>query len=210
MLRYHHAKTPEEIEMVRMLIARVYAEDGYTLDEDHQSGIGTYLSYPTTTVLYATHDDEILGTISVARGSDTTFPMDSIFKEEINQLPYTREHIAEVCQFAIDTRRLKEAEHHTVRPLELTVGLLGFVLAYAKAQGLKSYCFSVNPKHASFYESIGCESLGPTKPYPSVNNAPACGYHLDLHSLHHTEEAARSSILNAALAQKYDDIFNQK
>lgn len=165
----------------RSLVRSVYIREGYTQkDAPEHTGVHAYIGRDGVDTFCAFYSDTLLGTISLAR---EVIPMESMYADEINTLRKSDTRFAEVCQFAVDT----PAIHSSIQSgggafaeLDVMVHLLGHVLGHASSQGIKTLCFVVNPKHTSFYESLGCTPIGSEKSYAHVNGAPARAYILPL------------------------------
>ncbi len=183
---YRIIKTKEEINEITELITRVYTRQGY-LDpdniDDETPKISSYLSSPYATVFGAYVNDTAVGTITVIEDTNQGLPMDVVFKEELNEKRDVHTKIAEVCQFAIDKQLLKQANagiSPTITDVEVSTHLLRLVVHYGIHRQFDFFSLAINPKHKIFYKAIGCIQIGTEKQYPSVNNAPALGYILDI------------------------------
>lgn len=190
---FHMVRTDEERSTVLELIRDVYIQKGYIRSEDNSS-IGAYLSLDATRTFYACVEDTIVGTLSVVPDGPSGLPMDSIFKDELDRKRGEGLSMAEVCQFAID----KERVHDKIDPLQfstldvsISTGLIGVVLYYGLYKKFDRYVLAVNPKHSVFYKSIGCVQMGGERSYPSVNNAPAIAYTLNLSEIQHGENGTQ-------------------
>ncbi len=183
MITFCTARLPEEHKSATELITKVYADEGYVdRDRAQDLGITNYLGRKNTLTFLA-HRGSLIGTISVVTDSEEGLPMHIIYKTELDTLREAGKQLAEVCQFAIDKQALKEVcaqSDAKFSELDVSVGLLGLVVHYGIHAGFHYLCFAVNPKHAAFYESLGCVRIGEEKSYPSVKQAPALPYILDL------------------------------
>jgi acyl carrier protein len=177
------ASTEDEWNDARTLVHRIYVREGYIDPESSRALIGEYIGKNTTTTFLGYMGDALVGTISVAEDASGGLPMDQIFRDEVDTLREEGKVIGEVCQFAIDDALV--ALHTTTGSSrnDLSLKFFGCVLTHARERGITHYCFSVNPKHARFYELIGSERIGDEKQYPSVNMAPALAYVLDIEAL---------------------------
>ncbi|QQR64558.1 hypothetical protein IPH92_03265 [Candidatus Kaiserbacteria bacterium] len=189
MVTYHLAKSDFEIESAVALISRVYAREGYVKSEEGESGVSAYLRSSTSVTFLACVGETPVGTISLVGDSERYLPMDLIYREELTLLRNTKTRLAEVCQFAIDTELLKEEKMGT--QLDVSTSLLSLVVAHARSKDYTHLTFTVNPKHRKFYEMLGAVQIGGEKSYPSVENAPALGYVLDMTILNNAEEQSK-------------------
>ncbi|MEZ4195560.1 MAG: hypothetical protein R3B53_04205 [Candidatus Paceibacterota bacterium] len=194
---------PEELKIVSKLITQVYQGEGYiSSDSDSGSKITEFLGNPDTKTFVATLDDKIVGTVSLAVDSSDGLPMDVIFREELNPVRQAGKSIAEVCQFVVDKDFLKDnidKADLSVIESNITLGLLKHVIMYGLEVDLDLFVFTINPKHRIFYESLGALQVGEEKVYPSVNNAPALAYILDIKAL---QEQAKKGELTHMLLRK--------
>lgn len=181
MITYARVQTEVERDVARKLIARVYARQGYTDEGSEASGFDQHLEDAATCTIIARIHDEIVGTISVVPDGREGVPMDIIYSEELSRFRDAGARLAEVCQFAVDHDLLRSAiEGSAVSELDLSMGLFGHAVHYARFSALSHFVFAVNPKHRTLYESLGSELIGEEKEYPSVNRAPALGYALGI------------------------------
>lgn len=184
MIQFYEATRNDDIDAVIGLVTRVYAEQGYVGKlKGNTLEIAAFLRMESTCTFLAKVEDTLIGTISIVSDSPSGFPMDSIYKNEIALLDVERGKIAEVCQFAIDKKTLASLlKENTARYSELDVstGLLGRVVQYGLSQDFEFLCFTINPKHRVFYESLGAVQFGEERVYPSVNSAPALAYKLPI------------------------------
>lgn len=181
MITYARVQTETERDVGRKLIARVYARQGYVEAEGEGSSFDQHLADPDTCTIVARIQDIVVGTISVVPDGTLGVPMDIIYRDELKKFREADARLAEVCQFAVDHDLLRGAiEGSGVRELDLSMGLFGHAVNYARFSALSHLVFAVNPKHRQLYESLGSELIGEEKEYPSVNRAPALGYALGI------------------------------
>jgi hypothetical protein len=104
-------------------------------------------------------------------------PMEQIYSDEVQGLRQSGRRVAEATGLA--ARRLG-----TSRNVLVFLGLTRLVVHYAQLQNLDDLLVTVNPRQAAFYEkTLQFEPLGALKHYPSVQNAPALGFRLNLRDL---------------------------
>lgn len=184
---YRVAVHENEIDVLQKLIIRVYLEKEYLNETSFEefSKINSFLRSSFSVTFGAYIDTIAIGTITVVEDSSEGLPMDSIFKNELQFLRQKGFRLAEGCQFAIDKSLLKDHIPKLlsgVTEASMSAQLLSLTIHYAISRHIDYICLAVNPKHKIFYESIGCERVGSEKQYPSVNNAPALAYTLDIKS----------------------------
>lgn len=187
MIQFFIARSRDEFISAAKLVMYIYAGSGYVPDSsDVGEGISAYIGKKDTVTFLACAKEVLLGTISVASDSSDRLPMDAIYAPELDALRDQGKRIAEVCQFAVDAtvlKKLSTESEESFSELDVSIGLLGFVVHFGLYKKFDYLCFAVNPKHASFYESLGCTKIGEERTYPSVNQAPAIAYVLDMHAL---------------------------
>ncbi len=197
---YSVATQKEEIDAVAHVVTRVYRAAGY-LGLEEESTISSFLYDPEYALSIAARmDDEVVGTISVVKDGPAGLPMDSIFRVELTDWREKASSLVEVCQFAIDKTLFAKDTFilKNVSETELALELLGLTIEYCRRTHVSHVVFAVNPKHRLFYEALGATKIGVEKSYPSVNNAPAVAYVLDITDL---SSSIRGSILKRALQQ---------
>ena len=178
MITYTVLKSNEELDVVTALITRVYMREGYIRNIDAESGITKYLRNKSTKVFLAKKEGVIIGTISLVADGELGLPMDLIYQDELKPYRSPKHRLAEVCQFAIDTQLL--VGEGMGASLEVSRNLLALVVSEARKSECTCVSFTVNPKHKKFYELLGALQIGGEKMYPSVENAPALAYILDI------------------------------
>lgn len=182
MIEFRIVSQNDEYEQAQALVSRVYEREGYTGNvKIGDSGIGHFLRSGGSTTLFAQSGDQVLGTISLVSDAETGLPMDNIYREELDIFRREKKKILEVCQFAVDKIALKNMMSEEIEKTpehEISLSLLGYALQYGIHKGYDYLCFTINPKHVPFYESLGCIKIGDEKLYPFVNNAPAVAYAL--------------------------------
>jgi hypothetical protein len=180
MLQFYKSSDVRDQEEARRIVVATYQKSGYVVPSDEDPFSRFYLSGNMDTYIAQWHGASV-GTISLVRPTSENLPMDCIFKEELAQVR-VKNRIGEVCQFAIqiDTPETAHMSFTSLQELDVSMGLLGHIVNEGLQQEIDVLAFVVNPKHASFYTSLGGIQIGSVKPDPMVNNAPACAYILPL------------------------------
>jgi hypothetical protein len=179
-----HADAAEEVVS---LITRVYIDEGY-IDPQNTNGsaITAFLGQEYTTTFEARFGDLLVGTVSVARDGEAGLPMDCIYRDELASFRNRNAAIAEVCQFIVDknlVRELCKSYPSSISEMDVSLGLLRAAIQHGIETHIEYFVFTINPKHRLFYESMGCVLIGDERSYPSVNEAPALAYALDIQAL---------------------------
>lgn len=202
MVQFRIARSVDDKNGAIKLVNEMYSRYGYVdLESGQDSKISTFLAEEGTVTMLAEHDSEIAGTISVVPDSEHGLPMDIIYYDELAPYRIAHKKILEVCQFAVNKKVFEELEANKQGKnieREVSVGLIGLCIHYALQHSYDFVCFTINPKHRSFYESFGCARIGEEKEYPSVSNAPALAYALDIHEL---TNGARHHFLTTKILQ---------
>ncbi len=177
MVTCHVAQTKTDLLVCQDLVREMYAASGYVDEAAVENGIASF-NPGASTIIAATKEGQILGTITLVADSEVGLPMEGIYGAELRQLREKQSavHLAEVCQFAVKKVANGNSIQHN---LEVSVALLRYAADYARASQLLGLCFTINPKHQRFYESLGAVQIGEERKYPHVNNAPALAYYLD-------------------------------
>lgn len=186
MLEFSVARTENDFLASKRLVRAVYTEAGYVAEGEDKTAISAYLGKNGATTVLARTGDTLLGTISIVADVNGV-PMDSIYREELASYRGRGAQIAEVCQFAIDKDALRTIP--TLAELDVSVNLLGLAVQLGFEQLHDYLCFAINPKHRTFYESLGCTQIGNEKSYSSVSGAPALGYVLDMNAVRQAKES---------------------
>ncbi len=184
MLSFSLAKDQVSYKAVQQYVHAVYTGEGYvSQDERYDDGIRAVIGKKGTYTITAHAQENILGTISLIHADSRVLPMESLYAHEMHSLITQRSLCAEISQFAVkDMSQLKRDDAYS--KFDITVGLLAHVIAVAQKKGVHHCFFTINPKHRSFYESIGCIQIGGEKEYGLVGGAPALAYALDISRLH--------------------------
>lgn len=158
------------------LVDRVYRDCGYLADTGGGNAGKNGAAEPFT-LLIEDESGQTAATVSLVFDEDGALPCTEIFPEETGALRAVdgrRRHGAEV------TRLVIAPEHAHAR--QLLVALFNFAYLFARhARRCDDFLIEVNPRHVAFYErKLGFERLGPARPCPRVQGAPAELLRLDL------------------------------
>lgn len=72
----------------------------------------------------------------------------------------------------------KVTTRHPIENLNVTLGLFLHTICYCTHKNIETLCFVVNPKHKTFYTSLGANIMGEEKTYAATNNVPAVFMHI--------------------------------
>lgn len=189
MYTYGIVSSDDDRQKSAELVMKVYGDSGY-INSDHkikaESSIGKYLNGPSALTFVARDKIDIIGTISIVNDSKSGLPFDVLFKEELAMFRQMGAQISEVCQFAINkekTNTVAGIANITKGGIAVTAELISFAFHYALHKKTDYLCFTINPKHRLFYESIGCIQIGGEKKYSAVNNNPAIAFVFNMRNL---------------------------
>jgi hypothetical protein len=161
-------------ERAYRLAQRVYHSCGYVPD---QSGmcVSPFDGNPQTLTILAQDSKGCdAGTISLIFDSVNGLPCDEIYASELDPLRASGRWLVEVTRLAID----KDHAHSKT----LLVQLFEFISIYGRrVKRYTDFVIEVNPRHVNYYRRLlAFQTLGPERPCPRVNGAPAVLLRLDL------------------------------
>ena len=154
----------------RNLVQRDYARKGYTVSGNSEKSATTF---------YIGDDSQVAATISVIEDSSHGLPLDQIFGDYANSFRSSGKKLAEVGKFATDP------DSSRIGLRAATMQLLSKVLQFAVDTEVDVLCITVNPKHVSFYITLGFSCDDSERVHPTVN-APARFLYFEIDKwLHH-------------------------
>jgi len=168
---YSLAKSSGDKKRALVLVEKEYTKQGYIDAGKHLPEDDAY----SRTVFVAKAGDKVVGTVCIINDSKAGLPMDDMYKKELDKLRFEGKKIFEVGRLATDRDFLKETGG-----LAILFSLFRLVFHYAIYQKIDYMCITVNPKHDLFYRSLSFKNIGPERPCPAVNNAPALPRALDI------------------------------
>lgn len=171
-LHYYIARTEKEREAAQALVKKVYAGEAYATEES-TSRHTEYTTPHTATIFSAAIEGVTFGTISVFADGEKGLPLEEIYAPELAELRNRYACIVEVGQFAVDDEVLSQYGGGTLSKGMHTLPLFGAVFHHSIQTGVSAIVIAINPKHERFYDSLGFETFGEERTFPSVNNAPA-------------------------------------
>ena len=185
----------ETRERAYRLAYRVYEKKGYVPPDENGRIVSDYDTRPETlTVLVEDAAGSDAGTISLVFDGAAGLPCDEIFGPEVAQLRSQGRRLLEVTRLAI-------GEEHGSSKALLTL-LCNVPFAYGlRAGGCTDLVIEVNPRHVAYYvRLLKFEILGPERPCPRVQGAPAVLLRADLGT--YLSEMRRVGGMGAACAER--------
>lgn len=169
------ADTQEELEACFRLLHDAYVASGLQKPDPSGMRATIYHALPTTTTLCATHEGEVVATMSLIRENAFGFPMQSIF--DLQSVRIKGGNIAEVSAFAVHPKYRRTGG-------AILFPLMKFMYEYCtNFFDTQHLIIAVNPDSIEMYESLlFFERLSEKKvdKYDFVNGAPAVGATLNL------------------------------
>ena len=169
------ADTTEELEKAYGLVHDVYVKEGYM--DPHPSGmrITKYNLLPKTTTFVGRNNGQMVLTMSLFPDSKVGMPMDSQFKNEIDELRTAGRYVAEVGNLASDPGFRNRNQNI---PMHANKIMHTYADRYLSVDDL---VIAINPKHKWFYKNILLfQQISGQKDYGYVKGAPAIAMRLDI------------------------------
>ena len=177
--------TTADISVVRELLTREYYRQGYITQEaleNTQHTLFPFLDKEVTTTFIAESAGEVYASMSLVLDSENGFPMDIVFKSDLDRFREQGLRLAEDCYMVVSAEKRQQLRQQN-RDMETLTKLFRAVVQRAIEAGVDILCGETNPKHALIYTALGFEAVGSERPNPLVNGAPALGKALDLRRL---------------------------
>ena len=169
------AETKEELEACFAVLHDAYVDSGFMKPDPSGMRVTIHHALPTTTMLCAKYDGQVVGTVSLIRESALGIPLQAIF--DLGAVREKEGKIAEASALAIH-RDFRHTGGSILFPL------MKFMYEYCKRFfDTRHLVIAVNPSHIEMYESLlFFQRLTPNvvESYDFVNGAPAIGATLDL------------------------------
>lgn len=171
-LTFELARTKEELEAAFKLLHDAYVEQGFITP--HPSGMRLIIQHalPTTSILVAKMNHQVIGTISIMRDTALGLPMEKVF--DINHLKKNGKRVAELSCLAIHPNFRRNMGGHIFFPLTLFASMFA-----ERSFGTDYLVWNLYPQHADFYNAIfGSSHL--SQEAKDYLGAPASAIQLDL------------------------------
>ena len=164
-----------EWEEAYLLVAQNYRSRGYEPAGAKGPRFTAFHALPDTTTFVAKHGGHVVATLSlVADNTLLGLPLESIYRPELQALRLEGRRLGEVTSLADTGLGVREF-------LRVFVTMIKLMVNYHLNQGGDTCVITVNPRHRAFYSKvIGFVPLGPCRSYPSVQDAPAEAYLVDM------------------------------
>ena len=145
-------------ESASLLIKKMYAWRGYTT-------AGASSDTPNRITLMADLEGHVISTLTIGLDSPTGLLVDTLYKDEIDQLRQDQHRVCEFTKLAVDQE---------IKSKRVLASLFHLAYIYAHLiHGATDTVIEVNPRHAAFYKRmLGFEPLGEERMCRRVN-APA-------------------------------------
>jgi hypothetical protein len=175
-LKFKVAQTKEEYLAAARVLYSSYLEKGYTSENEHGLRLTPYHLLPSTTVILALWDNEVIGTVSLIRDNPLGLPLEQVF--DVRGLRIRHQVLCEVSALAIKKEfrgASGEVFHSLVRYM------WNYALHYF---GVDYLVIAVNPSMYELYEAVyyfePLERLSRVENYDFANNNPAVGEFIPL------------------------------
>jgi hypothetical protein len=169
------ASQPAELEEAYRLVAANYQASGYEQPGAKPIRFTPYHALPDTVTFVAKHEGRVVATFSLVPDNHLLgLPLETIYPEEIAALRQGGARLAEVTSFAATGMSLREFSR-------VFNALIRLMKQHHVRHGGDTWVITVNPTHRTFYTKVlGYVPLGPCRPHPKVQGAPAEAYVLDV------------------------------
>lgn len=167
-LRVRVASDAETRRKAYALAYRVYSRSGYTSGNTSGLCVSAYDGFAgTITLLAEDTQGREAGTISLVFDSNLGLPCHEIYRDEVEAVRRQGCRIVEVTRLAIDD------DVPNARGLLLQLFSLSYIFA-KYVGGCTDMLIEINPRHVEYYRRcLRFEQVGPERPCPRVNGAPA-------------------------------------
>lgn len=165
-LRVKLAETREEYEACFRLLHDVNVERGWINPRPSGLYMMVHHALPTTAVICATYDDEVIATMSLVRDNPFGFPLQYSF--DLDSVRSQGRDIGEVCSMVVSPRFTQER-------VRVLLPLMRFVYEYATRYfDLRFLVIGASPLHIFEYEAVlGFKQLPMLKrPHAAFDNQP--------------------------------------
>lgn len=166
---YRLAQSRSDFEGAFKVLQRRYRESGLTRDVGAKMRVMPYHLWPDTQVFVAldAESDRVIGSVSLVRDSSQYgLPMESTYREAIDELRQKRIRLGEVCCLCVGSEKAHSSG-------ELFSSLTHIMMFHARHVGLDSLVAVVHPRHGKFYRlAMGFKEIGGLSAYRQVGGQP--------------------------------------
>lgn len=162
------AESESELKAAFKVLYNAYEQKGYTKKQVKKYRITKYHMLPTTTVLIAKWNEEVIGTFSVIQDSFLGLPADGF--SDLSELRNKSHSVGELSCLAV---KKEFRQKNNLVFLLLVKAMLNYAIKYLQ---LDFFIISVHPSSKAFYRAVMgmIESRGRmTRHYGFANNQPA-------------------------------------
>jgi len=187
----------DELEQAYALVHENYVRMGYCKDEPPRLRYSLHNALPETVTFVGTLGTVVAATVTLFADSPLGLPLDEIYQEQADELRRERRKVAEVGMLA-DRRDFTPGG---MRRLPALLRLFKLVYDRCRCSGVDDILLTCHPRHNQFYvKYLGVEQFGPEIPLPSVQDAPATLFRIDVHTFAHSP-TLRKSLRRILLAE---------
>ncbi|MCA1979377.1 MAG: hypothetical protein LDL19_09085 [Thiobacillus sp.] len=162
--KFRFATSLEALHGASLLVQKRYAWRGYPAQP--------LKKYPNRVTLLTSINERIVGTVTIGYDSGEGLFADELYKVEVDALRARGRKVGELNKLAIDK---------TLGSKHVLGGIIHIAYIYGLIYGCTDAVIEVVPRHREFYERmLGFKQLGPERPNPKADNAPALLMHLPL------------------------------
>ncbi len=167
----------DELESTFRLLYAAYVEGGITRPNPEGLRVTPYHLVPSTEVAVAAYPGRVVCTATLIRDGPMGLPMESIYKEQVEERRARGLSLAEISCLA-------HADRPATRYFQHVIGVMSLVAQAARCRGVDQLMLAVQPRHARFYSRyLGCELIGGLVLYETVCYRPAVALCLDINRL---------------------------
>ena len=214
-ITYSIAKDRKDLEDCFSLVYKEYARRRY-IPKHYKSELRMSLhnALPASTTFMAKKGKALLATVTVIPDSPMGFPMDKIYKKEVDSLRKKSLRVAETSQLAMDSSLFPKGwfSMFNFKKLMFLFKLFKLLSDHSmQVSKVDELCIAVNPKQQYIYKFIFFEPLGGLKYYGSVNKAPAVAFHRSFKSFEEKSKKCKKALYTVFYGKETpSDVLNEK
>jgi hypothetical protein len=186
----HPASSLEELQASYRIVYKEYTARGYCPPNPAEMLFSHYCFLPQSRTFVTSERGHVTGTVTAIPDSLAGLPMESIFRQEVNQLRNSG-RVGEVSLLAVDQEAtgqnlfsLADFKKHS-----LSFSLFKMIFHYFRVSGLTDILIAVHPKHTMLYRYMSFEPLGDVRDYQKAEGNPAIPMRCNLDRLVRNPEA---------------------
>ena len=164
----------EDLESTFRLLYAAYVESGIAYPNAKGLRVTPYHLFPSTEVAVASYSGRVVCTATLVGDGPMGLPMESIYKQQVEQRRARGLALAEISCLA-------HAQRPATRYFQHVIGVMSLVAQAARNRDIEQLLLTVHPRHARFYSRyLGCEVIGGLTRYETVCYQPAVALCLDM------------------------------